>query len=277
MANAGAPMNARAHLPHTDDAPRDLRTEGGGGKLYPIDPAAWEHFKRVMAEQQQSQPRRPQRKPTGIKRGGNGRLDADLQRKVDELRERAAQKAAEKPAEENIMKPKMTNDEVLAAHRRYAVEGLSLRQAAESTSMSEPGLTGRFKRMGLPTRNRNGEWDAGDRERVCSLHGVSPADLGPADYGRAAERAAKAPAQRKPSVRAQTSEPQPQPEPTAVVPVRETAMPVATNGNGHGAIGDLAVVNEQLAALQALLSQAEAKSVHIRGRIRVELTAEVEL
>lgn len=271
-------MNARAHFPTTDAAaPRDLRTEGGGGKIYPVDPAAWEHFKAVMARQQ-DQPRRCQPKPAGIKRGGNGRLDADLQRKVDELRERAAQKAAFQPPEENTMKPKMTNDEVLAAHRRYAVEGLSLRQAAESTSMSEPGLTGRFKRMGLPTRNRNGEWDAGDRERVCSLHGVSPADLGPADYGRAAEQA-KAPAKRKPSVRARTPEPQPQPEPTAVVPVQETAVPVATNGNGnsHGAIGDLAVVNEQLAALQALLSQAEAKSVHISGRIRLELTAEVEL
>ena len=175
------------------------------------------------------------------------------------------------------MKQKMTNDDVLAAHRRYVLEGLSLRQAAEATPMSEPGLSGRFTRMGLPIRNRNGEWDADDMDHVCDLHGITPADIGPAQYGRAAERWAKSLPADKPSVRARTPKPtaKSRPQPTAVVPVRETA--VAPAPNGHAVAGDLTAVSEQLAALQALLSQAEAKSVSISGRIRLELTAEVEL
>ena len=236
-------MNARAHRPHTDDAaPRDLRTEGGGGKIYPVDPAAWEHFKAVMA-QQQDRPRQ-ERKPTGIKRGGNGRLDADLQRKVDELKERARQRSVAVQAETKELDmtkkeaDELTETAVREAHGRFS-SGESVKALANELGIPWQTLRGQFRRYGLPA--------------------------GRADVKK-----------RKPAgVRARTPEPQPQPEPTAVVPVQETA--VAPAPNGHAVAGDLTAVSEQLAALQALLSQAEAKSVSISGRIRLELTAEVEL
>ena len=56
-----------------------LRTGGeiqGGGRIHAVDPTAVAHFKAVLA-QQQAEPTRPRRPSPGIRRGGNGRLDAD--------------------------------------------------------------------------------------------------------------------------------------------------------------------------------------------------------
>jgi len=293
-------MNARAHLPSSDAAPRDLRTEGGGGKIYPIDPAAWEHFKRVMAEQQQSQPRRPQPKPTGIKRGGNGRLDADLQERIDRLRERARQRAITETAviETAVTEPKensmtdLIDAEILAVHRRYTLLNMSLKDAAASASVSRSAnwLRKAFKAQNLPVRMRGlNVWSAEAIERICAVHQLTIADLpveslpdGAAQATQvfAREQSAAPPARPKrlePTVVWRAGAPVPNPVPSGEQTAVSPAPRAAVKAPAPAAIGDLAVVNEQLAALQALLAQAEAKSVHISGRIWVELTAEVEL
>lgn len=180
------------------------------------------------------------------------------------------------------MRQKMDDEELVAAHRRYVMENLTLKELAETSPMSADPLRKHFNRLGLPTRTRGSNaWASDDLARVCLVHDLQPDEVPGPTGGEEQEVGPEVKEYQPGSVRARTPKPKAKsrPQPTAVVPVQETAVPVATNGNGHshGAIGDLAVVNEQLAALQALLSQAEAKSVIISGRIRLELTAEVEL
>jgi hypothetical protein len=67
------------------------------------------------------------------------------------------------------------------------------------------------------------------------------------------------------------SVPEPTPEPAPLVTVK-TAVPAAPDAaNGQGD------VEHQLAALQQLVSTLTASDVHVSGRIRVELTAEIAL
>ncbi|MCB8988107.1 MAG: hypothetical protein H6661_10210 [Ardenticatenaceae bacterium] len=229
-------MNARAHFPTTDDdAPRDLRTEGGGGKIYPIDPAAVAHFKAVLAQQQVESDRKRRPSP-GIRRGGNGRLDADLQRKIDELQVRARQRAAAAQAETKELDVtekrvnELTETAVREAHGRFS-QGESVKTLADELGVPWQTLRGQFRRYGLPA----GREGARKRQPVRAAAKVE----------------------------------------TAVVPVQATA--VATNG--HAQPDDLreqlAVIQEQLAVIQELLGLAEAKQVTLRGKISVELHAEV--
>lgn len=287
-------MNVIAHGFVDDDvansaAPHDLRTGGGGGRIYPVDPAAVAHFKKCLAEQEAARPAWQRQQPTGIK--GNGRLDADLQRRLNALRERAKARAdaradAQEPKESAAVttSKKMTDDELIRAHRRYVLSGLSLAAVAEDLAITGTPLRHQWQRLDLPMRDRGGRFTPAEIERIGQAHGLTPAEI----VGNL-ENAQKAPAPQATdapaaNVRAQTS----QLEPTviwrdgapfpfsakagqAAVMVAETAVAPAANGQG------LALVNEQLAALQALLARAEARSVTISGKIRVELTAEVEI
>jgi len=171
--------------------------------------------------------------------------------------------------ETNMSRVRVSDEEVIAVHRRYVLEHLSAEQVAKDAPLSKVPLQKRFRELNLPLRQRGSNtWSAEDLQRVCAVHNLEAADvLGEADMlGEAVgapERAVGAPtAEREPEAESR------QPRPTAVVPVQETA--VATNG--HVQPDDL---REQLAVIQELLGLAEAKQVTLRGKISVELHAEV--
>ena len=285
-------MNVIAHGFIDDDvangaAPHDLRTSGGGGKIYEVDPAAVAHFKACLA-QQEAAVRPWQRQATaGIKRAG--RLDTDLQRKINELRERAKARADAKEAKESTAvstSKKMTEEELVRAHRRYVLSGLSLAAIAEDWSITGTPMRHQWQRLELPLRDRGGRFTPAELTRICQVHGLTPAEI----VGNPANaQAADAPVAPAPNVRAQTSllEPVVVWRDGAPFPFKATAAddddeqePTATavaTTDGRG----LTAVNEQLAALQSLLAMADARSVTITvtisGKISGQLTAEVEI
>ncbi len=215
-----------------------LRTGGdeeshGGGRLYPVDPAAVAHLKAVLASQ-------PPRKPQAIssqRQKQSGRLDADLQRKVNELAARARAKALaaaenEKDKElivaEQSTNVELTETAVREAHGRF-VKGESVKVLAVELGVPWQSLRAQFRRYGL-AEGRQGT------------------------------------AKPKPPGAAVKVE-------TAVVPVQATAVAAtAVAANGHAQPTDL---REQLGVIQELLGLAEAKQVTLRGKICVDLHAEV--
>ncbi len=204
----------------------------GGGKLYEVDPAAVAHFKAVLASQ-------PPRKPQAVssqRQKQSGRLDADLQRKVNELAERARARAAAQAetvetkeldvAEQE--KPELTETAVREAHGRFS-QGESVKALAAELGVSWQSLRAQFRRYGL---------SAGRQEARKSKPVRAAAKLE-----------------------------------TAVVPVQETA--VAATAVAATSPTPPADLREQLGVIQELLSLAEAQSVTLRGKICVDLHAEV--
>lgn len=234
--------------------PRDLRTSGGGGTIYPVDPAAVARFKEIVAKQAAEKRPSPTvtRRETGIKRTSSG-LDSDLAKKVAATKARMeAKKAAAAAAEseaatepepvkknEEIMSEKpiktgLSDEQIRVLHGRY-LAGESMRKLAAEAGISWQRLSGIFQQEGLPGRP------------YLTKQGHVGRNRGPKKN-------------QKPAVKKQE---------TAVVPVQETA--VATNG--HTPPGDL---REQLGMVQELLSLATAKNIRLSGKIHIELSAEVE-
>lgn len=203
----------------------------GGGRLYEVDPAAVAHFKAVLASQ-------PPRKPQAIssqRQKQSGRLDADLQRKVNELAERARARAAQAETVETKEldvakvdvaeqgKPELTETAVREAHGRFS-QGESVKALATELGVSWQSLRAQFRQYGLSA----GRQEAGKSQPVRTAAKVE----------------------------------------TAVVPAQETAVAA----NAPVPPTDL---REQLGVIQELLSLAEAQSVTLRGKICVDLHAEV--
>lgn len=203
----------------------------GGGRLYEVDPAAVAHFKAVLAAQ-------PPRKPQAVssqRQKQTGRLDADLQRKVNELAARARAKALAEIIEtvETVEtkefdvaeqeKPELTETAVREAHGRFT-KGESVKALAAEMGVPWQSLRAQFRRYGLA----EGRQGAGKSQPVGATAKVA----------------------------------------TAVVPVQATAV-AATSPTPP------ADLREQLGVIQELLGLAEAQSVTLRGKICVELHAEV--
>ncbi|MBK7914660.1 MAG: hypothetical protein IPJ94_00050 [Chloroflexi bacterium] len=200
----------------------------GGGRLYEVDPAAVAHLKAVLASQ-------PPRKPQAIssqRQKQAGRLDADLQRKVNELAARARAKALAETVETVETKEfdvtknevvELTETAVREAHGRFT-KGESVKALAAEMGVPWQSLRAQFRRYGLA----EGRLGAGKSQPVGATAKVE----------------------------------------TAVVPVQETAVAVTSPTPP-------ADLREQLGVIQELLSLAEAQSVTLRGKICVELHAEV--
>ncbi len=200
----------------------------GGGRLYEVDPAAVAHFKAVLAAQ-------PPRKPQAIssqRQKQAGRLDADLQRKVNELAARARAKALAEIIETVETKEfdvtknevvELTETAVREAHGRFT-KGESVKALAAEMGVPWQSLRAQFRRYGLA----EGRQGAGKSQ--------------PVGAGAKVE--------------------------TAVVPVQATAV-AATSTTPP------ADLREQLGVIQELLGLAEAQSVTLRGKICVDLHAEV--
>lgn len=271
-----------------------------GGRIITPDPAAVANFMRMMREEQAARPAAPQQKKAGIRRARNGRLDADLQRKVDELKARAVRPGVQKECDEMARLSKLTDEDVLAAHRRYALLNMSLKDAAASVSRSVTPLRKAFAAQDLPCRQHGtGVWLPEDLERVCEVHQVTIADLPVESVDWDAQAGAEVFAREHPDAElVMPAEPKPQPaskrleptviwrngapvpngEQTAVLPA-PPSMPanghVAPAANGHTADDEPLDIGEQLALLSDLLAQANAQSVKLTGRLSIELRAEV--
>ncbi|MBP6468893.1 MAG: hypothetical protein KBE23_09740 [Chloroflexi bacterium] len=202
----------------------------GGGMIYEVDPAAVAHFKAVLASQ-------PPRKPQAVssqRQKQSGRLDADLQRKVNELAERARARAAAQAEvvetkELDVAKPEkleLTETAVREAHGRFT-RGESVKALAAELGVSWQSLRAQFRQYGLSA----GRQEAGKSQPVRTAAKVE----------------------------------------TAVVPMQATAV-AASTAHGPTPPTDL---REQLGVIQELLSLAEAQSVTLRGKICVDLHAEV--
>ena len=193
----------------------------GGGRLYEVDPAAVAHFKAVLAAQ-------PPRKPQAIssqRQKQTGRLDADLQRKVNELAARARAKALAEIIETveteefDVTKNEvveLTETAVREAHGRFT-KGESVKALAAEMGVPWQSLRAQFRRHGL------------------------------AEGRQGAAKSAK----------------------TATTTVQTATAVALTTDEPVGSLQD------QLAALQQVLTIAEAKSVAVNGRVKIELSAEV--
>ena len=296
----------------------------GGGMIYEVDPAAVAHFKAVLASQ-------PPRKPQAIssqRQKQSGRLDADLQRKVNELAARARAKALaaaetietvetkefdmaeqEKPelaeagkiypddiilaAEQMMAKsPKarrwgdVLDERVVAVWRQWLDDGIGYDAIAQNNGLC-PISESTVRRLvaQYPTartsapvpypvatavaieltetavREAHGRFTRGESVKVLAVELGVPWQTLQGQFRRYGLAGRQEAGKSKPVRAAGQVE-------TAVVPVQETAV-AATSPTPPT---DL---REQLGVIQELLGLAEAQSVTLRGKISVDLHAEV--
>lgn len=273
-----------------DEREFELRTggdeEASGGKIRTASPEAVARFKAFLA----AQPARPTPKP--VSRPG---VDPDARRRANEMAVVARAKRAaemnkqtapavkpEEPKEQEEMAPQsgLSDEEIVAVHRRYVLENLAVSVLADDISLSESALVNQFKNLDLPCRARNRRWvSAADVERICEVHGLKIRDI-PAQAMPVVEPAAK-PKKAKPARAAVAKMPvaaEPVKE-TAVEPVMETAVttqPASENGNGSVTAVDPARMVHQLEAIQQLMSTiGSVENIRVTGTIRIELSAEM--
>lgn len=259
--------------------------EPAGGKIYPVDPAVVARFKAMLAAQEKA--KSEQQLKRAIKRGGikrnNAGVDNDLAERVEKLRaiaaaRRAAETMPEAKKEQEMPAPrKLNDDEIVAAHRRYVLENLSVGKLVESLTIGETPLVRQFERLGLPVRGHDRRFRLGAVEIICKAHNLQPEDI--PERARPFGPVAKA---AKPVEPPAAVDPKPEPVQTAVVgklpePIVETAVVTPTNGTQPAANldNDLAAITGQLEALQSLMAEAKAKSIEVSGWIRMEISAEV--
>lgn len=206
----------------------------------------------------------------------------------------------------DMRRNELSDDDVIALHRQYVLDGKSATEIGLQIGVSDASIGSWFRQLELPVRLRNGRWRVADVARVCEIHDLTLDQIPGAD--KAVDKAKKpprakvsafddtvirqavgapvlksaapanqpevqaaAPAETKTADNAQAMpDPDKESKPRAVIPAQETA--VAANGHGSDQANDLRV---QLGVIQELLSLAEAKQVTLRGKISVELHAEV--
>lgn len=253
-------MNGRSHLPMREFSIKtgvEATGRAVGGRIRPVDPAAVERFKRIMAEQEQETGR-----PTAKARKRRPRrpgIDPDLKRKANvHAARRRAQALAEREQKENLGgkqapetiqdetieetmmsgEVEVTNEQLMACHKRYMAGVESLRVIAADVNVSWQALQAMFKEADLPKR---------DGQPFKDFNG-----------GRPKKKKVKAPSV-QPTVKSVSS---------------ELAQVGATNG--ETAVVDPAQINSQLDAIQQLMGTiGSVENVKIAGTIRIELTAEV--
>lgn len=252
--------------------PLDLRDTTQGGKIYTPDPAAVARLRAILEDERQTRPTplqsgtekqlQPAVKRGGIKRNAAG-VDTDLAERAEKLKAMREAKAAEAKEQECDMphKIQVTDEQLLALYRRYVLDRETLDDLSAGAPISRAAIGIRFKKMNYPCRGRGGCWQPGDIERVARVLSV-PISLIPGEVG---DETAVSPS--LPVLNTEHAE-------TAVSPTGNVASDLPAPAHCGS---DLAVMRDQLAALTALLETAQAKSVNISGRIRLELTAEIEL
>jgi hypothetical protein len=229
--------------------PLDLRDQAMGGKIHQVDPAAVARMKAILAENEKKKAKTAVvTKQRLIGFGFNNRLPKP-----------------EAVKEQEEMKSELSNEEIIAIHRRYVLQNLAANVLADELSFSVTALIHQFDRLRLPRRARNRRWSsAADVDQVCQVHGLKIRDI-PANAMPLSSTAAEPEA--KPVKSITTVAPIAEPEKTAVIPT-----PVS---NGRSL--ELTSLHEQLAAVQSLMEMAQAKSVQVSGTIRLNLVVEIEL
>lgn len=268
------------------NSPRDLRVNAPQGRIYENDPAAVARLKQMMADTRDTTSRSQPRRQTGIKRAATG-IDSDLQQKLDRAKARLAEKkqtapTPTQPEQDDIdMKQRLTDDDALAAHRRYVVENISVKNLANEMRISVGTLSAAFERLDLPTRSKGGKWTTRGQARCCQLH-----DLALADVANNAVTAVR------PNIPAEPKTgPKTEPKPPRNI---TRPAPPAPSANGNGAVKEavtaVAVYSQpaaptiapaagdmgaQIAALQSFLASATAQNVEVTGTIEIQLSAKI--
>ncbi|MCA9872856.1 MAG: hypothetical protein KC441_04360 [Anaerolineales bacterium] len=161
---------------------------------------------------------------------------------------------------------KHSREELVELHRRYVMEQLSLDDVGSLVQVSGSAIRGWFKKMGLPTRIRGGNWEVGDVKRVCEIHSLQPDQVpGRSAFGDSFDDVLR----HTGAVEVPEQEENPEPEP---------ALPeaMATNGNSSSVNLD-GGLRSQLDLIQELMNLAKERQVALRVRISVELHAEAAL
>lgn len=198
-----------------------------------------------------------------------------------------ADEPAGKDEETEMRRNELSDGDVIALHRQYVMDDRSTEEIGLQAGVSGASIGSWFRRLELPVRLRNGRWRVADVARICEVHDMQPDQVPGADKAIEPTKKVKRPAAvGAPTVRASAlapiteatpdtgpmHDPDKKPRPAAVVPARETAVAANSNGSSGDQAGDL---REQLDLIQELLGLAEAKQVTLRGKISVELHAEV--
>lgn len=168
---------------------RDDET-AGGGRIYPVSEEAAANLRRIMAERKANEAQAHWQKQAA---SGTGKRDTS--RRINDLLAKAKAKAAAAAGEADAsvvrvveteeeikpMKPKMTDEQILAAHRRYVLENMSIERLSKSSPyrVAPNTLYGYFVRLKLPIRNRARKWQPEDAERVCQAHDLKVDSIGP--------------------------------------------------------------------------------------------------
>lgn len=263
--------------------PLDLRDTTQGGKIYTPDPAAVARLRAILEDERQTRPtplqsgteKQLQRavKRGGIKRNAAG-VDTDLAERAEKLKAMREAKAAEAKTQESDMPElKLTDNDLLAAYRRYALEWKRVVDVAAEVGLAHQTLYHHFKRLGLPTRNAGDKWTAAQLETIREILGETPVknrilfEAGYRAENGSTQHAETAVSQPVPVRNTEHAE-------TAVFPTGSVTSDLPAPAHCGS---DLAVMRDQLAALTALMDMAQAKRIQISGKIRLDLVAEIEL
>lgn len=170
----------------------------------------------------------------------------------------------ETPNEDN-MKQRLSNDDVMAAHRRYVVDGATLSELSKHLAITDTALRMRFKGLQLPLRGRGGAWSAPDLARAIDAHGLNASDVPLSTH------------EKQKSPKTQRSD-----DDAADVCAPTSAQTTALSTPSiDPAVAAVALVNQadagdQLAALQQLMDTiTHVQNVRITGAIRIHLHAEI--
>ena len=155
-------MNGRSHLPMREFSIKTGVEPTGravGGRIHEVDPAAFEHFKSVLANQPARKHKRPLR--PGIDLSIQQKAEEHINRaKARKLAEAFAQKQApetipDETIEETMMSDEVevTNEQLMACHKRYMAAKESLRVIAADVNVSWQALQAMFMEAGLPKRD----------------------------------------------------------------------------------------------------------------------------
>jgi hypothetical protein len=252
-----------------DESEFELRTGGdeepAGGKIRTASPEAVARFKAFLAAQpaKQAPVSRPGVDPDARRRANEMAVRIRA-KKLEEMNKQTAPAVKPEEPKEQEMKSALSDEEVVAVHRRYVLENLAVSVLADEIALSESALVNQFNRLRLPCRARNRRWvSAADVDRICQTHGLKIRDI-PVRAMPVVEPAAK-PKKAKP-VKAVVKE-----TPVVPEPVMETAVTPA-----NGAAMTETEIEDQLRAIQQLMSMiGKVENVRVSGTMRIDLHAEV--
>lgn len=244
--------------------PMDLRDEAVGGRIHEVDPQVVARFKAAMAEKKKAE---GGGQKTAVVANSSGRLPGGVG-----FNNRLPKREVAKEQDEMALQCKLSNEEIMAAHRRYVLENIAVGKLVADMPIEETPLMNQFKRRNLPVRGRNRRWaTAADLRRICEVHKLEIRYI-PVEAMPLVESAAEAKAMEKPETKPEIGAV----AETAVSPVTGNVSSDLPAPSTNGTL-ELPAIHDQLAAVQQLMEMAQAQSVQVSGTILLNLVVEIQL